>query len=390
VLPFENVNADPNTDYLCDGITETIINKLIQLSGFKTVINRASVFTYKGKTVDPKKVGQDLGVKAVLLTRMVSIGDRLTISPTLVRTKDNSQIWGERYDRKFEDILSIEETIATSIVQALRLKLTKQDQQRISARPIDNVTAYESYLKANSEISRYKGEELDRVVQDLQNALDITGPNPLLYSAMANACWQYVNIGAKQEEYLTRAEDYANKALAIDPNSSKALSVLAIVYWYRDRHEGIRYFKKALAANPNEPDALFRLGFLYLIIGKPSEAVPLYERLRKTDPLNPNVYLSQGAPLFYDGQFAVALGLYRKQYQSDPHNPNNGFLFPLVLAYNKEFDEALSIIDKSASENPDNAFSKFGLLLKYGLLKDKEKALQIMTPDFQKTCRRDA
>jgi tetratricopeptide (TPR) repeat protein len=116
----------------------------------------------------------------------------------------------------------------------------------------------------------------------------------------------------------------------------------------------------------------------------------LFERLRKTDPLNPNVYLSQGAPLFYDGQFALAVDLYRKQYQSDPYNPGNGFLFPLVLAYNREFDEALSIIDESASENPDNAFSKFGLLLKCGLLKDKEKAFQIMSPEFRKTCQRDA
>ncbi len=390
VLPFENVNPDPDTDYLSDGITETIINKLSPLSGFKTVINRASVFTYKGKTVDPKAVGQELGVKAVLLTRIVRMGDRLTISPTLVRTRDNSQLWGERYDRKFEDIFSIEEDIATSIVQALQLKLTPADKAKISERPIDNPMAYESYLRANSEILRYKREDLDRVVQELQNALDITGPNPLLYSAMANACWQYVNIGAKQEEYLTRAEDYASKALAMDPNSSKAHSVLAVLSWYSDRREAIRHFKRALAANPNEPDALFRLGLLYLTIGKTSKALPLYERLRKTDPLNPNVYLSQGAPLFYDGQFALALDLYRKQYQSDPHNPSNGQLFPLVLAYNKEFDEALSIIDKSASENPDNAFSKFGLLLKCGLLKDKEKAFQIMTPDFLKTCRRDS
>jgi serine/threonine protein kinase/tetratricopeptide (TPR) repeat protein len=389
VLPFENVNPDPDTDYLSDGITETIINKLSPLSGFKTVINRASVFIYKGKTVDPKAVGQELGVKAVLLTRIVRMGDRLTISPTLVRTRDNSQLWGERYDRKFEDIFSIEEDIATSIVQALQLKLTPADKAKISERPIDNPMAYESYLRANSEILRYKREDLDRVVQELQNALDITGPNPLLYSAMANACWQYVNIGAKQEEYLTRAEDYANKALAMDPNSSKAHSVLAVLSWYKDWHEAIRHFKRALAANPSEPDALFRLGLLYLIIGKTSKALPLYERFRKTDPLNPNVYFSQGAPLFYDGQFALALDLYRKQYQSDPHNPSNGFLFPLVLAYNKELEEALSIIDKSASENPDNVFSKFGLLLKYGLLKDKEKAFQILTPDFLKTCRRD-
>jgi eukaryotic-like serine/threonine-protein kinase len=390
VLPFENVNADPNTDYLCDGITDAIINKLLQLSNMKRVIPRNSVFAYKGKAVDPKKVGRELDVKAVLLTRLVRLGDRLTISSALVRTRDNNQLWGERYDEKFEEILSVEEKIATSIVQALRLKLTRQDQQKISERPIDNVTAYESYLKANSEVSRYQGGELDRVVQDLQKALDITGPNALLYSAMANACWQFVNIGAKQDEYLTKAEDYANKALALDPNSSQALSVLAVIRWYSDLHEGIRYFKRALAVNPNDPDALFRLGLLYHWIGRPSEAAPLHERLRKTDPLNPNTHFTEGAPLFYGGQFALALDPYRKQYESDPHNPNNVFLLFIVQAYNNKVDEALSVIDAGARANPDNAFIKFGLLLKYGLEKDKEKALQIMTPDFRKTCLRDS
>jgi serine/threonine protein kinase len=389
VLPFENVNADPNTDYLCDGITETIINKLSQLSNLKKVIARNSVFTYKGKTVDPKKVGQELGVKAVLLTRMVRLGDRLTISPTLVRTKDNSQLWGDRYDQKFADILSIEEKIATSIVQALRLKLTKQDQQRISERPIDNAAAYECYLKANSEIWRFKEDALDRAVQDLQNALDITGPNPLLYSAMAEAYRQYVNIGARQEDYLARAEDYANKALAMDPNFSKANVVLGFIYEAGNQQEGIRHFKKALAVNPNEPYALRRLVLIYLDVGKPSAALPLIERYKKADPLNPDNYLLQSFSYFFDGQFGLALDPCRKWYQSDPENPVKEFFYALTLAYNKAFDEAFSIIEKCAKVDPNNVLSKFGLLLKYGLQKDREKAFQVMTPDFQKTCQRD-
>jgi len=390
VLPFENVNADPNTDFLCDGITETIIIKLSQLSGFKTVINRASVFTYKGKTVDPKKVGQELGVKAVLLTRLVRLGDRLTISPTLVRTKDNSQLWGERYDRKFEDILSIEENIATSVVQALQLKLTKQDQQRISERPIDNAAAYECYLRANYEIWRFKEASLDRAVKNLQDALDIIGPNSLLYSAMANAYRQYVNIGTRQEDYLTRAEDYARKALAMDPRSSKAMVILGYVYEYRSQQEGIRQFKKALAANPNELDALRRLALVYSVdIGKPSAALLLIERYKKADPLNPDNYLLQGYSYFGNGQFRLALDQLRKWYQSDPESPNKQFFYARILAYNKALDEAFSIIDRCARADPDNALSKFGLLLKYGLLKDSAKAFQIMTPDFRKTCQRD-
>jgi len=390
VLPFENVTVDPNTDYLCDGITESIINKLSQLSSLKRVIARNSVFAYKGKTVDAKQVGRELGVSAVLFTRMARLGDRLTISPTLVRTKDNNQLWGERYDRSFEDIFSIEESIAAAIVQELRLNLTKQEQRRIEERPIDNPAAYELYLKAYSAIWTFREDALDRIVQDLQNALDITGPNSLLYSAMAEAYRQYVNIGAKQEDYLEKAEDYARKALALDPGSSKANVALGYLTEYVNQQEGIRYFKKALAANPNEPDALRRLALIYLDVGRPSAAHLLMERLKKADPLNPANHVLQGFFSSYEGQFGLALDSSRKWYQSDPENPVRRFHYALMLAYNKAFDEAFSIIDQSAKATPNNAVTKFGLLLKYGLLKDREKAFLIMTSDFRKTCQRDS
>jgi eukaryotic-like serine/threonine-protein kinase len=389
VLPFENVNADPNADYLYDGITEMIINKLTQVSSFKTVICRNSVFTYKGKAVDPKKVGQDLGVKAVLLTKLVRAGDRLTISPTLVRTRDNSQLWGERYDRKFEDIHSIEEDIATSIVQALRLKLTKEDQQKISARPIDDASAYELYLRANHEIRRYREDTLERVVQDLQNGLKIIGPNPFLYSALASAYVQYVIIGTKQEDYLAKAEDYAKKALALDPDFPKANIALGYIYEYRSQREGIRYFKKALAVNPNEPYALRRLALIYLGIGKPSAALPFIERFKETDPLNPDNYLIQGTSYYFDGRFGLALDEYRKSYQSDIESPSRQYLYARTLACNKAFDEAFSIIDLSAKATPTNAVTRAGILLKYGILKDREKVYREMPPDFRKICQRD-
>jgi TolB-like protein len=389
VLPFENVNADPNTDYLSDGITETIIIKLSQLSGFKTVINRASAFTYKGQTVDPKKVGQELGVKAVLLTRMVRLGDQLTISPTLVRARDNSQIWGERYDRKFEDIHSVEESIVTSIVQALRLNVTKQDQQRISERLIANAAAYNLYLRANAAIWSFREDALDRIVQDIQKALDITGPNALLYSVMASAYTQYVNIGAKQEDYIAKAEDYANKALAVDPSFSKANVILGYLYQYRSLKEAIRFLKKALAEDPNEWEALKELASIYQNVGKFSTALRFMERFRQSDPLNSYNDVLQGYFLYFDGQFSTAVDALRKSYQSNPENPVRGFEYALLLVYNKALDEAFSIIDQSARTTPNNIGTKFGLLLKYGLQKEKDKAFQIMTPDFRKTCRRD-
>jgi tetratricopeptide (TPR) repeat protein len=206
---------------------------------------------------------------------------------------------------------------------------------------------------------------------------------------MARAYYQYVNIGAKQEDYIAKAEDYANKALAMDPRFSKANVVLGYLYMYRSLKEALPFLKKAVASDPNEGEALVGLALTYENIGNHSAALPFLERLRQSDPLNSYNHVIQGYWLYFDGQFGTAADAFRKSYQSNHGNPVRRFEYALLLAYNKAFDEAFSVIDQSAKETPNNVGTKFGLLLKFGLLKDKTRALQIMTPDFRKTCRRD-
>ncbi len=393
VLPFENVNADPNMDYLCDGLAETLINKLSQLSGFKTVINRASAFTYKGKTADPRKVGQELGVKAVLLTRLVRQADQLTVSPTLVRAADGGQLWGERYERKLADILALGENISTAVVQALHLKVTEKDRKAISAREIDNAVAYEYYLKAKQEIERLREDALDRALQYLQSGLALVGDNALLYSAMAYAYFQYVNIGAQQEDHITKAEEYAKKALALDPNCAKALAILgAIASAMRgNQQEGVRYLKEALSHDPNEPAALFMLACLYLqYVGKIPAAVPLIERFARVDPLNLLVYNAQGARYFYEGRYDLALEPVSRAYQIDPGNPSTADQYAVVLLYNKKIAEASVVVDRVAKEFPDNVYTKFALIARSAVMNDREAVFLEMTSDLLETCRRDA
>jgi TolB-like protein len=386
VLPFENVNADPNMDYLCDGIAETIINKLSKLSGFKTVINRGSAFTYKGKTVDPRKVGQELGIKAVLLTRMVRTGDRLTVSPTLVRAADGGQIWGERYERKSEDILALDETIATSVVQALRMKLTEKDRQSISAREIDNAAAYEYYLKAKQEIERFREDALDRAVQYLQSGLARVGNNALLYSTMAYGYFQYANIGVKPEENIPKAEEYAGKALAFDPLSSKALVILGLIEagFKGDVKASVRYLKKALSLSPDDPEALFWLVDMYCqFAGKISEAVPLVERFARVDPMNLNAYLARSLLYVYDGRYDLALKPLSQSYQMDPGNASTACAYALVLIRNRKIDDAAPIIDQMVKVYGNNFYAKLVLISKYAVLNDRTNLLMEMTPDFQ-------
>jgi serine/threonine protein kinase/tetratricopeptide (TPR) repeat protein len=392
VLPFENVNADPNTDYLCDGIAETIINKLSQLSGFKTVINRASAFTYKGKTVDPKKVGQELGVKAVLLTRMVRQGDRMTVSPTLVRAEDGGQLWGERYERKLEDILSLEENIATSVVQALHVKVTEKDKRTISAREINNAAAYEYYLKARQEIERGREDALDRAVQYLHGGLALVGDNALLDSAMAYAYSQYVSIGIKPEDYAAKAVEYAKKALVLDPSSAKAYVILGLIegYFRGDQKETVRYLKKALSLNPNEPEALICLAMIYCqALGKAPAAMALLERAANVDPLNLLVLTVQGAAYYMDGRYDLALKPLGKSYQMDPGNFNTAGGYAMALICNGKIDEASSVIDQMVKSSKDNVMTKSALVYKYAFLNDRTNLFKVMTPDFEETCRAD-
>ena len=388
VLPFVDMSPQKDQEYFCDGMTEELINRLSNIQALR-VPARTSAFFFKGKTADIREIGSKLNVQTVLEGSVQKAGNRLRITAQLINAADGFHLWSEKFDRTLEDVFSIQDEISSAIVEALRLKLSVQEKMKMEVHQISNAKAYEYYLRANYNIWRFKEEFLGQAIRDLQSAIDITGPNPLLYSAMGDAYHQYVNIGAKQEDYIARTKDYARRALALDPDSPAANTLLASLYYYRDLREGIPYLIKALTMNPNETGALLKLIFSYLDIGKLQAAIPLIERYRKTDPLNPDNFLLQGFFNWYDGQFGAALEPARKWYQSDPQNPAKQFFYAQILVYNKSVEKAFAIIDECAQADPNNALCKHGLLLKYGLLKNKKKALHEMTSDFKQTCQRD-
>ncbi len=147
VLPFSNTANDPELEYLSDGMTESIISSLSKLPNLKRVIARSSVFQYKGKEIIPKEVGKDLGVKALLISRISQREDELSISVELVNTENNSRIWGNQYRRSFSQIFEIQDEISKSITENLRLELTGEDYKRMTKRYTENSEAYKLYLK---------------------------------------------------------------------------------------------------------------------------------------------------------------------------------------------------------------------------------------------------
>jgi len=391
VLPFENLSPDPDQEYFSDGLTEEVISDLSNVTALR-VISRSSAMTFKGTKKKVPEIAGELGVQYVLEGSVRKAGNSLRITAQLIDAANDAHLWAEKYSGTLDDIFDVQEKVSRSIVAALKLKLTPEESQKIAERPFDNVAAYQCYLRANVEIWRFTESSLDSALVHLQQGLDMLGANALLYSAMASAYFQLANIGAGQEDCIAKAEEYAQRALALDPDSPQAHFVMGVIAgaFRGDVNEWIHRLKTALVINPNFVDALrFLVGPYIISLGKLAAAEPLLQRMTQIDPLDPWNHVCRGLFLCYDGQYAASLDPFRRYYEADQDNPVAQFFYVTALVLERKLDEAFVIIDRGAKATPDNACTKFGLLLKYALLKDRANAFQELTPEFQKTCRRD-
>jgi len=392
VLPFVDMSPQKDQEYFCDGMTEALINRLSNVQELR-VPARTSAFFFKGKTENIQEIGDKLKVQTVLEGSVQKSGDRLRVTAQLINVADGYHLWSEKFDRELKDVFAIQDEISSSIVNALQIKLTSHEQQKISEHPIDNVKAYEYYRKADRATMRFDEKSLDTALAYLQTAIDIMGDNADLYSAMALLYYQYTNIGFRQEDYLEQAEEYINKALALEPDLSSALVGLGTLAFYRDyprnHYDCFEYYTKALKANPNEIGALGGMELIFMLTGKFPAGFTYVERMERQDPLNPRRYVMRGFHYLYECQFGQALEQFKLLYQTDSTSPIAQTAYSWLLACNGKRDEALAVVDHMGSATSRNALTIITLLLKYALLKDKESALRMMTPEFKRTCKRD-
>src|SRR6266550_4032894 len=192
VLPFDNQNHDPNADYLADGIPESIIHSLSQLPQLR-VMAHSTVFQYKGKEIDPRKVGHDLGVQTVLMGRLLQQGDNLTIRTELVNVSDGTELWGQQYNYKVADVFAVQEEIAREISEKLRLKLSGSERQQLAKRPTENLKAFQYYMQGRSFAQRRTREDLLTAISYYDRAIEEDRNYALAYAGFADA---YANLGA--------------------------------------------------------------------------------------------------------------------------------------------------------------------------------------------------
>src|ERR1700757_4823256 len=235
VLPFANASGDPNTEYLSDGITEGIIDRLSGLPNLK-VISRTSAFRYKQREIEPQKVAKELGVDALVTGRVVQRGDDLSVSAELVDAREDKQLWGEQYSRKLADAVSVQQEIATAISGNLRVRLTSEEKTRLVKSAATNPEAYQLYLKGRYHANQTTAAEVKKGIDYFQQAIEKDPGYALAYAGLADS---YSTLGGgwvylPPIDSFPKAKAAAMKALEIDDTLAEAHAALAYVVYYAD------------------------------------------------------------------------------------------------------------------------------------------------------------
>jgi serine/threonine protein kinase/Tfp pilus assembly protein PilF len=320
VLPFVNASADPNSEYLSDGITESLINSLSTLPHLK-VMSRDSAFMYKGKDTDAHTVGQALGVRAVLKGRVMQRGDDLEISAELVDARDDSHIWGQQYSRKASDIFDLQGELAKEMTSMLRMRLTGEDEKRMMKTSTSNPEAYQDYLKGSYWLNKITEEGSRKGIEYFQQAIAKDPTYALAYDGVANCYSALAGAGfVPPKDAYPKAKEAALKALAIDETLAEAhasLGYVDAVYDY-DWAGGEREFQRAIALNPSYADAHRQYGITLRDEGRLEEAIAQHTRALELDPLSLIINRALGLTFYYSRQYDQAIEQERKALELDP------------------------------------------------------------------------
>ena len=324
VLPFTNGGGDANTDYLSDGITESLIDNLAHVPQLK-VKSRNSVFHYKGKDVDVQKVGNDLGVSALVSGRVVPRGASIEVSAELTDVRDNTEIWGQHYSGKSADIISLQQQIAGDIAEKLRFKLSTSEKQQVTRLGTLNPEAYELYLKGRYSWNKRTTADIATAISYFNQAIAKDPGYALAYSGLADAYNVLPRYGGIPSEDYLKSNAAARKALELDATLARAHAVLGgnEMQYDWDFAAGEAEFKKALELDPN--DATVHQWYaenIGMIGGREQEALAELNRAHQFDPLSPIISTEVG--------------------------------FIHILA--RRYDEAIVVCKKLANENPTFAF----------------------------------
>lgn len=335
VLPLVNASNNPDTEYLSDGISESLINSLTELQQLR-VVARSTAFRYKGKEVDPQTVGRELNVRAVLMGRVRQLGDRLNIQVDLVDASTGAQLWGQEYERQVSDVLSIKQAIAREVTEKLRLRLSGNEQQQLAKRDTTNAEAYQFYLRGRYYWNKRFADELQKAIAEFQQAIGRDPNYALGYVGLAD-CYALLEqyAGIPGSDALPKAKANAERALQIDESLAEAHASMANIQknlW--QWAEADKEFRRAIELNPKYPTAHHWYSIYLGVIGRFEEGLAEAKRAQELDPLSMVINGNLAYFYFVKADLDAAIEQSKKMVELDSSFPS-GHLY-LGLAYLKQ------------------------------------------------------
>jgi eukaryotic-like serine/threonine-protein kinase len=319
VLPFVNANPDPNTEYLSDGISQSLIDSLSRIPRLR-VLASGTTFTYKGRQVDPRQVGRDLKVAALLQGKVMKLGDNLLIETYLVNTSDGAQLWGDRYKRNMSDVVTVESDISREIADKLRLRLTGTEQERLTKHYTENPEAYQLYLKGLYHTRKYSKEGLEEGAAYFRQAIALDPDYALAYAGYSYNRGLAQDWLAPAHETEPAAKAAAEKALQLDDNLVSAHTMLGDVYLFYDYNlpAAESEFKRAIQISPNDASAHSFYGWYLTSMKRFDEGVAECQRARQLDPLSSETNFLLGQTLYLARRYDQAISQLRTTIDLDP------------------------------------------------------------------------
>jgi tetratricopeptide (TPR) repeat protein len=341
--------------------------------------------TFKGTKKTIPEIAQAVNVRYVLEGSVRKAGNSLRITAQLIDSTNDAHLWAEKYSGTLDDVFDIQEKVSRSIVAGLKMKLAQAEEHKISEHPVASASAYDCYLRAKHEIAKWTEPALDRALHLLETALKLTGDNAVLFAGLALVHITY-SIGAfrTDEETMEKAEQYAQKALSLDPEMAVGYYVLAYIALFRgDQKQGFIYAKRAVSLNPNDPGAVMSFAFAAAYTGKSSTSRPFVERLLHVDPLNAETHVISAIQEYYECRFEESLKAGRTAFELDPESIMSRYLYVASLILTGRSDEPHRLSEQWRKDMPGHPWVELILGTLYSARGMKAESQKILSENTQ-------
>jgi serine/threonine protein kinase/cytochrome c-type biogenesis protein CcmH/NrfG len=379
VLYFENLSGAKEDEYFRDGMTEDIITELLKIKGLQ-VFPRATILPYRDKPATAKQIGQELNAGYVLGGSLRRAGNRLRINAQLVDAATDFPMWAERYDRELKDVFDVQEEIARSIAQALRITLSQQEEKTMARKPTENLQAYDYLLRGRSYARR---ENLEFAMQMFEHAIRLDPDFSLAHAGIAQVCGMQYELHGKDPRALEKGKLAADRAVALEPQLAEALAGRARIFYAQNKYEdAIEWAKRAVERKQDCEGAYSVLLRAYFASGQNQEVAELCDRAVEASGDDYNVYpplvncfAALGDPEASRKMREKAVVALQQQVELVPEDVRARSLLAVQFGALNRVREAVSELEKTVALRPNDPNTLYNAACTYGIINMKEEAL---------------